>query len=150
MVDFIDRSSDPPNEQIKLYNKLIAAPEYLKGDSKTLLRFDYRPIITKPDVDKGSINRYFAKQSNLSDGEIIEISETHYNDLVNVPLYDTATITWRIKGRVEDVKNPNSGGPTLLYMGVLTSNTLAIKDGDRQIPGLRLKLIDPLEFFQEI
>ena len=148
MVDFIDRSLEEPNEELKLYEDRTSVPKYLKGEAKTLLRFDHRPNITQADVDKGSIKRYFAKQSNHTNGDIVEISEKHYNDLVNAPLYQTAVITWRIKGRLEDIPNMNSEGPKNLYMGVLSSNKLAIQDGERQLPGLDRKLSDPLEFYQ--
>ena len=150
MVDFIDRSTEPPNKEVQMYNDLTVVPEYLEGDEKTLLRFDYRPKPTKADIDNGYIKRYFAKQSNVKDGDIIEISQKHFNDLVNAPLYSTAEIIWRIKGKLDSIPNPNEGGSERLYMGVLDSNTEAINDGDDQLPGLHLKLTDPLEFYQGV
>lgn len=151
----IDDSADSTLERqeegltpAQFYRSLISVPAYLEGDPQTLLKFDYMPIIKESDIDKRFIYRYFARQSNLENGEIIEINESKYNDIKNVPLYVSVRIPWRISGRVEDVAGSEQGQPTRLYTGVETANKEAIVDGNRKLPGLDRKLVDPLQFYQ--
>ena len=64
------------NNEAEFYSSLVSVPEYLAGKNKTILKFDYRPQLTNEDLDRGRIIRYFARRSNVKEGEIIEISES--------------------------------------------------------------------------
>ena len=133
------------NEMNIFYSKLNSVPGYLKGQDDTLFRFDHVPTITREDIDRGYIERYFATRSNVVGGEIVEISKQKYQTLQSAPIYTTAKIRWRISGALDSIA---SEGSVRLYVGVIDANTEAAKDGDRQIPGMKYKLPDPLEFYQ--
>ena len=120
------------------YRKPDAAPDYLDGSDGTILFMDYIPTISKEDIDKQSITRYLAKRSNDVSSEIIEIDENQYNILRNVPLYITVKIPWRITGTLDD--SPS-------YVGVITANTRAIENADRIMPGVKNKLVNPLQYY---
>lgn len=139
------------NDLIDVYRAVANPPSYLEGgNSNSLLRFDVLPKIIKEDIDNGQIMRYFARQTNHDGGEIVEVEKQQYEELSSIPLYTAIRIPWKIRGKIDDVfgdaDNPNH--PNRLYTGVVTSNRLSIIDGDSKLPGLKLKLSNPLQFFQ--
>lgn len=137
-------------DNLELYAKLTSAPKYLRGDAETSLRFDYTPQITQNDIDKGSINRYFARQANHVNGEIVEINKTQYDLIKDIPLYQTIVVPWRISGRLDDIKSSAvQNAPIRLYTGVLTSNRLAVDAADQEMNGMKLKLTNPSQFYHD-
>lgn len=131
---------------IKNYNSVVSPPQYLTGNSKSILQFDTFPLITKQDIDNGFIIRYFAiRISESAPSEIIEITKFKYNELKNIPLYTTIDVSWRIRGKLEDITN--SFG-IKVYTGVISSNELSIRAAQKIIPRINEKLINPAQFFQ--
>lgn len=129
---------------VYLYESLISVPDYLRGHNSTILRFDFVPIISKQDIDNGSIIRYFARQSNVGHGEIIEIDKSKYDLLKTLPLYLAISIPWKISGSLDDILS----GPIRIFTGVLTANQLAVQDAENLMPGIKLKLINFQQFYQ--
>lgn len=128
------------------YYKVSSPPEYFKGGDNIILRFDILPTINQTDLDKGFVYRYFSRQTNHVVGEIVEINESHYNNIITVPLYTSIRMIWRIRGELDDAYR----GTLRVYVGVITSNTLAIEEGDKILSGLKLKLTNPLQFYQGV
>ena len=137
-VPNIDVNTKEAPADIFPYSKLITVPSYLAGEDG--LQFDYIPPITSDDIDKGTIIRYFARRSNDANSEIIEIKESKYNSIKNIPLYVTVKMSWRIAGKLED--------HLPIYTGVITSNTKSIEDANNKMPGINQKLINPRQFYQ--
>lgn len=125
------------------YIRPAAAPKYLAGEDRTLIVVDYIPQIKKEDIDKRSINRYFARKANDKKGEIIEIDEKKYRSLKNVALYLIIMIPWRISGPVD---NFSVGGT--IYLGALSANRMAIRNAEDKMENIGLKLTDPLQYYQ--
>jgi len=122
------------------YVRPNSAPAYLGGTDKTVLSYDYIPVITQEDIDKKTIMRYLARRSNDVHGEIIEITERQYQILQNVSLYTVVRVPWRIAGRLEDVPG--------LYVGVLGANLLAVGNAEKKMPGIHYKLTAMLQYYQ--
>lgn len=135
------------NPDIARYNEIATPKEYLKGKDGKILGFDYRHTVTESDIDKGYIHRYFARQANQQeDGEIVEISETQYNQIQNIPLYVVAKVRWRISGKLESRKI----GDRVIYTGVEDANSMARDDAERQLRGVAYKMTNLLLYYQGI
>lgn len=127
---------------------------FLRKPPKTLTMkppmVDYYPEITEDDVDKGYVTRYFIRQSNHRTGEIIEIDSGTYRKFKTNPLYKTIELEWKITGKLDDVFGPmDKNSPTRLITGVLTANRLAVEEADKDMPGLKNKLLNYAQFWQE-
>lgn len=135
---------------VEVYNSLITPAPHLAGVSSYVLSLDYILRLTQKDIDNGQLFRYFAQRTNHPNGEILEISETQYQKFSQLSSYVTAKINWKIKGKLDDIMGNALivNQPSRFYTGVITANTLAIQDGDNQLPGLRFKLSNPVQFYQ--
>ena len=101
----------------------------------------YTPKITKRDMQRGSIERYFVRQINTPLGEITEVSKQGFDAVRDVAFYSKVQLTWRITGNLEDVAGPASlHGATRTYTGVITANRVAVEEADRQLSGMRNRL----------
>jgi hypothetical protein len=115
--------------------------------------FQYKLIETPPtitDADKavGVIKRYFARPSNLSFGEIYEINETTYNQLATAPIFKTLSISWKIKGSLDDKNSLTDSGEVIkLYVGVITANRNSIQQNEYKMPGLKDKLTNYTQYW---
>jgi hypothetical protein len=118
-------------------------------DFETVDLRDYVPVISKEDIDAGSIERYFARQVNHAEGYITEISKNEYDKIRRNSLYNTIVITWRISGPVDDKLGPQTGNsPVRLYTGVKTANTLTLAEAERQMPGMTSRIINPTQYYK--
>ena len=142
-------SIESATQDIDIYASLTKVPDYLKGAPGTILRFDVTPNITASDISNGSITRYFACQINHTNSEVMEITQSQYNTLRNIPLYSVVSVPWRITGALDDIlPMALDNAPKRLYTGVITANTLAAKVANESIPGVGLKLSNPVQFYQ--
>ena len=135
---------------VSQYSKISRMKVIGKGPQYTQLRYDTPPRIKSKDIDRGYITRYFVSSSSQSSGnEIIEITKKHARTLRNSSLYRIVEIPWRIRGGIEDILPPPHmpNPPERLYTGVRTANLMAIEQASEQIPGIKFKLVDPLEFY---
>jgi hypothetical protein len=127
---------------------------YLKTPPKNLVTtfpmLDHYPEIEQEDIDRGSIMRYFARQSNHSSGDITEVDERTYQRLSTNPLYKTVELSWKITGKIDDIMGPPKiNSPVRLFTGVATANRLAVEEADKEMPGLRYKLTHFTQFWVE-
>lgn len=137
---------DFSNSDQNVYNSVAKPPVYMSGGDKYILTYDFVPTVTQSDIDKQSFTRYFARTvgSDPQVGEIIEINLAQFNRLQRVPLYQVISVPWRIVGKISDVY----AGTARIYTGVATSNVLNIQVAEQTLPGIRKKLVDPLQYFQ--
>jgi|SRR6185312_1505246 len=127
------------------YSQAISIPKsLLSADIE-----DFTPTITKDDIDKQFIYRYFCKQVNQPLGEIVEIDSNTYSKLTMNNMYKAIQIIWRIAGPLDDIPGPpNINTPTRLYTGVITANTLTIQQAEKDLPGMKYKVINFTQFYQ--
>lgn len=118
-------------------------------DFETVNLADYIPVISKDDIDAGSIERYFARQVNHADGYITEVSKSEYDKIRRNSLYNTIAITWRISGPIDDKLGPQTGNsPVRLFTGVKTANTLTLAEANKQLPGMTSKIINATQYYK--
>lgn len=101
-----------------------------------------RPKITNEALSNGFVNRYFVR--NPSFKKIVEIDEKQYAKFKNNPYYDSIIVPWVITGNDKDVVNPKTGQ---LVLGVPKRNLQIISYYESKMPGLRLLLRNPMEYF---
>lgn len=135
----------------EIYIKNNPAMAALRGEWLTTLRFDYIPNIKQEDLDRTYITRYFCRRANLNDGEIVEISRQTMNKLKKYSIFKFVEVPWKIKGQLDDIPGPNNiNTPTRLFTGVITSNTEMVNMKNKEMPGLKNKLSNPLQYYQGI
>ena len=97
------------------------------------------PQLNMEDVKRGTIQRFFVQQVNAKDN-IIEIDKQQYNLHGQPPRgidsdrFHKLILTWTITGPREEVQK---------------ANTRALTQANTTIPGIRIYLSDPLEFYQQ-
>jgi hypothetical protein len=94
---------------------------YLKATSK---------IPTDKDYEEGSIVRYFARQANDNNANILEISKGDFE--LQTPFYIKIPINWVIRGKIDEVRK---------------TNQRALDEASLTLPKLR-KLISPIQFWK--
>jgi hypothetical protein len=110
-----------------------------------LPKYDYIPKISKSDLDKGYITRYFAQRSNSKSSEIRELSKADYNFIRLSNLHTTVEMEWRISGKKED----EFKGNLRTYIGVESSNRASLERAMQVLPGLKFKIRNMLQFYRE-
>lgn len=106
------------------------------------------PQVTSEDVDSGFMMRYFARQANHSQGDVLEINRETYDRLQSANVYKTVAMEWRIAGPLDDVPGlQNKNSPTRLVTGVMTANRLSMERADKEMPGLRFRILNFSQFW---
>lgn len=100
-----------------------------------------RPKVSNEDITNGYVLRYFVR--NTSSGVITEIDKKQYEAFRGNPQYKTLVLTWEIAGFANNWQG--SDGKTLY--GTRHKNLATIDFYDRQLPGLKRILRNPLEYF---
>lgn len=104
----------------------------------------FYPKINKTDIDNGYIVRYFVKQVNhISVVDILEIDQQTYDRLSQNSMYQAIKIHWKISGSVDDTTFSGVSVP-----GVKNGNIRATQEADKEMPGLKYKLLNPLQFYK--
>ena len=107
---------------------------------------NHRVKISFEDRKNGVIDRYFLQKVN--EPKIIEISKQTFEDFaalkVDPNLYKTAKLKWHITGQIEDSQNGS-----LVTFGVKTKNKQAIKEANKNLQRLDVKLRNLAEFFSD-
>lgn len=108
------------------------------------------PSPSTSDIGLGQITRYFIRQVNQSmDGEITEVDSKQFSKLAHSSLYQGVQLVWRIAGsNVDILPLTTDTSITRLYTGVQTANTNITIFYDKQMPGLKDVLNNPLQFYQ--
>lgn len=100
-----------------------------------------KPRITQRNISDGYVMRYFV--THISIFRIIEVDSTQYNTLKFDPLYRTLQLKWVIGGVANNITTTD--GKTLF--GAKHQNETTVEHYDKQMPGLKRILTNPLEFF---
>lgn len=130
-----------------IYNSIRKAK---KTFTEKLPQLDHYPTVTPDDIDNGILMRYFVRQANHYSGDILEIDERRFNKLRINPMYKTVKVAWKITGRLDDVMGTNNiNSPTRLVTGVNTANKMAIEDADKELPGLKYKIMNYSQFWKD-
>ena len=103
------------------------------------------PKPTQADYDFGMITRYFVKQANQKDGEIVEVSKDTFNNANSNAFYIAIQIPWKISGTNTDVYDDHG---IRLYTGVATANILSTNLAEKTMSGIKNKLTNPLQFWK--
>jgi hypothetical protein len=127
-------------ETVRTYNK-IKTRNILKTPDAII---PYKPTITSEDIAQGFIYRYFLKKSN----ELVyfEISKTQYESYrtkLDSILYAAGSLRWQITGPIQSTQTP------VKKPGVAEMNTNAIKELEKQLPGISNFLTNPLQFYTD-
>jgi len=107
---------------------------------------NHRLKISFEDRKTEVIDKYFFQKVN--EPKIIEISKQIFEDFaalkVDPNLYKTAKLKWHITGQIEDSQNGS-----LVTFGVKTKNKQAIKEANKNLQRLDVKLRNLAEFFSD-
>lgn len=129
----------------ELYTGLLPSPTIL---SHTVDIVEYYPHPTKDEIDIGVMVRYFVRQANHRTGYITEITKAASDTLKDVPVYKTISLEWKITGALDDILGPQHiNTPVRLYTGVRTANELTATRFDKEMPGLKDKLRNYVQFW---
>lgn len=127
---------------VKLYNKIKTDIQI--GTQPVIPLLTYKP--TPEDYTKGFITRYFLKKIN--ENFIYEVDDIQYYDqlsnVIDLHLYSGAIVTWFISGETADVVNNN-----ITTQGVITKNKLALKQAEKQIPGISKLITNVLQYYSD-
>lgn len=141
-----------PNASRRLV-ELKQTPELVKQYVKVQPNVDVnfqtpRPAairITEQMRQDGYITRYFMKKINET--LIVEVSAEQYaayqNRKIDNNMYTAAALRWKITGSIQTVTVP------VKVPGVLDANLQAIKQLEKQIPGISSKLTNLTEFYSD-
>jgi len=107
----------------------------------------FRPSVTRDDLTRGYITRYFIQQRNDVNGRVIEVGKLQYDLLsdqsagLNPNYYKSVQLRWKLTGPREDVMKDR-----LIYTpGVIGTNSRTIIEKDNILRGVRNRLIARLD-----
>lgn len=104
----------------------------------------YVPVPTEQDYTTGFIIRYFIQQRDTPGSPIFEISHDTYNRYTSIDYYMGVVLSWRITGELEDKWINN-----VYYPSVLTSNKLSINKAARNMPDIKLYLVNLRQYWKQ-
>lgn len=140
-----------PAKSIKLipYTDVTTTYKYkqLKPNLKTKYKsiYPHQVTIDIADIKKTWITRYFVQRQ--TDYAIIEINLDQINDLnsglIDPNLYKSVKLNWFISGPLQD------SGTVIKMTGVLTKNKLAVNAAEKTMPGIRNRLNNFSELYND-
>ena len=119
----------------------------LKPNLKTKYKsiYPHQVTIDIADIKKTWITRYFVQRQ--TDYAIIEINLDQINDLnsglIDPNLYKSVKLNWFISGPLQD------SGTVIKMTGVLTKNKLAVNAAEKIMPGIRNRLNNFSELYND-
>lgn len=109
---------------------------------------EHYPSVSKIDIENGYITRYFMRQANHQQGDITEIDVRDYNRLKSNPLFKILSLQWKITGPLDDIIGPSYiNSPVRIQTGVETANKMMVENLDVDLPGLKYKLMNYIQFW---
>ena len=111
--------------------------------------------ITENHKHRGYVLRYFAAKANHIDEQVFEVTRRDYEFLKTNQYIITGTLSWIIKGPLEDREfliytgNPTFEGSRepINIPGVLTQNESAVRFLSKKIPAVKNYLTDYKQFY---
>jgi hypothetical protein len=109
--------------------------------------------IPKPNIgnySEGYIQRYFLQTRDTPGSPIFEVDNRQYTKFLAYPHYKGVSIKWRISGNINDefINGPN--GELIKNPSVVSSNRLVLLEAAKEMPDIRLHLVDPKQFWKPI
>lgn len=99
------------------------------------------PTITREDIRRGSVQRYFVRHAILK--TVTEVDFSQYKQLSLNPMYTAISLNWTIGGYEDDIIL----GESAAVLGARTLNTNLVRTYEKYLPGISTLLRDPLQFF---
>lgn len=106
---------------------------------------DNRPLITRVDVIRGNVIRYFVQR--VSTKRIYEVDNVQYGLFVNNPNYTAIKIPWVISGELETTTRTGDGNTKY---GARDKNKHIVEHYNTKMPGLSAKLRNHTEYFTKL
>ena len=91
------------------------------------------PKPTEIDYAHGSFTRYFIRQTNQRDGEILEVNEFNFRQAETSPFYITTSLNWVLVGSDNDILNDFG---YVIQKSLIEANKSAARLAERDIPGI--------------
>lgn len=126
------------------YINIINRIPYLKNQAPKATR----PFPLEKDYEKGWIYRYFCRKRNDNLTDIIEIDEEQFKNIavdkpaINPTLYKVIRIKWLIKGNRNNIMHNGR----IKILSVQNANLAALREANKEFPGIINKLLDLAEF----
>lgn len=106
---------------------------------------EFSPVPSQTDYQNGYIDRFFARQTNQQNGQILEISSDDYNSIKSHPFYTSVSLTWKISGPDTDTLDAFGN---ILYLSISHANQKSISIAEKTLSNLRFKLTNVYQFWQ--
>lgn len=132
------------SNKVTIYDKLIQNNENINKVKDQIALQNYLPKPSEEDYKIGSIQRYFAKISNSTKIEIIEIDKKSYESVQNKDnryfnIYEVISLQWKISGPLFDK-------PDNHIYGIINTNERVLVQANQKMDGLLLFLKDLNQF----
>lgn len=105
------------------------------------------PNISRDDIDLGFKTRYFARYASQRDGSIYELNGSQYAGIEDNSLFQKTTVSWIIRGKLEDTILTLQDGTTILVKGVISKNKALVTIANNDLPGLVGYLQNYMEYW---
>jgi hypothetical protein len=135
-------------EEIKLYKNLLDNKGYSRDMEYAIVYF---PEPSEKDYKKTFMFRYFARQANSPTAPIVEISKDQYISWGNIgsgldnAFYIVLKIIWKIRGRLNGYTDTQG----IYHKGIQEANNDTLDLVEEKLPGIKDKLGNILEFYQQ-
>lgn len=120
---------------IDIYNEKIINEYKSKTNMEIYVPKVSSSIPTESDYIRGYYYRYFYKHATNKYATVYELKESEYNKIIDIYLYKTLKIKWKLIGNKEDTKNINSK---------------ILDNSDNILYGIKSCIIDPLQYWKNI
>ena len=132
------------NKRIEMVNKVIYEGAVKQKPEKIKPIEPKPPIPTEKDYENGYITRYFTRQANSPQSEILEISQEKYTELNTsaTGFYKTIELDWKITG---DLNSSLVNG--VKHIGVLEANQNSINEAEKDLPNMSMVLNNLVQFY---
>lgn len=109
--------------------------------------------IPKPNIgnySEGYIQRYFLQTRDTPGSPIFEVDDRQYTKFLTYEHYKGVSIKWRISGNIRDefINGPN--GELIKNPSVISSNRLVLFQAAKEMPDIRLHLVDLKQFWKPL
>lgn len=133
-------------ENIQRYNLIKSINTQVNNSIPTV-------SIPKPNIgnySEGYIQRYFLQTRDTPGSPIFEVDDRQYIKFLSYPHYKGVSIKWRISGNINDEFIPGPNSELIKNPSVVSSNRLALLEAAKEMPDIRLHLVDVKQFWKPL